>query len=112
MIVSSYQETEAVLELPGVIKRNVVCADKGAPNFCMRVFDIEPGSATPSHSHPWEHELYILSGQGTAVSTQGDIPLKKDSCVFVPADEHHCFRNDSKENLRMICVIPLDRPCK
>ena len=107
MIVSSYQETKAVQELPGVVKREVVCADKGAPNFCMRVFDIEPGSSTPSHEHPWEHEIYILSGQGVAVSEQGETPIAKDSCVFVPPNEHHCFKNNGNEILRIICVIPI-----
>jgi len=107
MIVSSYQETKAVQELPGVVKREVVCADKGAPNFCMRVFDIEPGSSTPSHEHPWEHEVYVLAGQGVAVSEQGEIPIAKDSCVFVPPNEHHCFINNGSEILRMICVIPI-----
>ena len=107
MIVSSYQETKAVQELPGVVKREVVCADKGAPNFCMRVFDIEPGSSTPSHEHPWEHEIYVLSGQGVAVGEQGEIPIAKDSCVFVPPNEHHCFKNNGNEILRMICVIPI-----
>jgi len=107
MIVSSYQETKAVQELPGVVKREVVCADKGAPNFCMRVFDIEPGSSTPSHEHAWEHEIYVLSGQGVAVGEQGEIPIAKDSCVFVPPNEHHCFINNGSEILRMICVIPI-----
>ena len=107
MIVSSYQETKAVQELPGVVKREVVCADKGAPNYCMRVFDIEPGSSTPSHEHPWEHEVYVLSGQGVAVSEQGETPIVKDSCVFVPPNEHHCFINNGSEILRIICVIPI-----
>ena len=107
MIVSSYQETKAVQELPGVVKREVVCADKGAPNFCMRVFDIEPGSSTPSHEHPWEHEIYVLSGQGVAVSEKGEIPIVKDNCVFVPPNEHHCFVNKGSEILRIICVIPI-----
>ena len=112
MIVSSYLDTKPIQELPGVVKREVVCADKGAPNYCMRVFDLEPGSSTPSHAHPWEHEIYILSGEGVAMSVQGEIPLKKDSCVFVPPNEHHYFKNNSQKNLRMICVIPADRPCK
>ncbi|MBA7597666.1 hypothetical protein ES703_04672 [subsurface metagenome] len=107
MIVSSYQETKAVQELPGVVKREVVCADKGAPNFCMRVFDVEPGSSTPSHEHAWEHEVYVLSGQGVAVGEQGEIPIAKDSCVFVPPNEHHCFINNGSEILRIICVIPI-----
>ena len=107
MIVSSYLNTKPSLELPGVVKRDVICADKGAPNFCMRVFDVEPGSSTPSHQHPWEHEVYVLSGQGLAVSEQGKTQIVKDNTVFVPANEHHCFMNNSSEVLRFICVIPI-----
>ncbi len=107
MIVSSYLDTKATQELPGVVKREVVCADKGAPNFCMRVFDIEPGSSTPSHEHPWEHEIFVLSGRGLAVSEQGETEMTKDSVVFVPPNLHHCFINNGSEVLRFICVIPI-----
>ena len=107
MIVSSYLDTKPVQELPGVVKREVICADKGAPNFCMRVFDVEPGASTPSHSHGWEHEVFVLSGRGVVVGEQGETQIAKDSVVFVPPDEHHCFTNNSDEPLRFICVIPI-----
>ena len=112
MIVSSYQATKASEDLPGVFKREVVCADKGAPNFCMRVFDIEPGKSTPYHEHAWEHEIYVLEGNGAAVNfEQKETPLEKDSCVFVPPNEKHCFKNVGKVTMRMICVIPITKPC-
>ena len=107
MKVSSYSETKAVPELPGVNKREVINADDGAPNFCMRVFDIEPGSSTPSHSHGWEHEIYVLAGRGVAISGEKKTPIEKDSVIFIPPDEHHCFMNNGDEILRIICVIPL-----
>ena len=107
MIISSYLDTKPVQELPGVVKREVICADKGTPNFCMRVFDVEPGSSTPSHEHPWEHEVFILSGRGVVVGEQGETQIAKDSVVFVLPNEHHCFVNNSSEVLRFICVIPL-----
>ena len=53
MKVSSYQDTQPVQELPGVLKREVINVSDGAPNFCMRVFDVDPGSNTPSHEHNW-----------------------------------------------------------
>ena len=109
MIVSSYLNTKPIQELPGVVKREVICADKGAPNFCMRVFDIEPGASTPSHEHPWEHEVFVLSGQGVVAGEQGETQIAKDSVVFVPPDEHHCFTNNGNEVLRFICVIPIVR---
>ena len=107
MIVSSYLDTKPVQELPGVVKREVICADKGAPNFCMRVIDVAPGAFTPSHEHPWEHEVFVLSGRGVVVGKEGETQITKDSVVFVPPDEHHCFINNGNAPLRFICVIPI-----
>ena len=107
MKVSNYLDTEPVQELPGVVKRDVITADDGAPRFCMRVFELEPGSSTPSHSHWWEHEVFVLSGRGVVVGEQGETPIAKDSVVFVAPDEHHCFVNKGNDTLRFICVIPL-----
>ena len=106
MKVSKYLDKEPTQELPGVLKREVINADDGAPNFCMRVFEVEPGSSTPSHSHPWAHEVYVLDGRGLAVNQQGETPISRGSVVFVPPDEHHCFINNGNETLRFICVIP------
>lgn len=109
MKVAKFLETEATLEMPGVLKREVINASDGAPNFCMRVFDLEPGRSTPSHSHAWEHEVYVLAGKGVAVDSEGkEKEISRDSVVFVPPDEHHCFKNTSFETLRFICVIPLE----
>ena len=107
MKVSNYLETKPIQELPGVVKREVITADDGAPHFCMRVFEVEPGSSTPSHSHSWEHEVFVLSGRGVVVSEQGETQIAKDSVVFIAPNEHHCFKNNGNETLRMICVIPL-----
>jgi len=90
MKVSKYLDKEPTLELPGVLKREVINADDGAPNFCMRVFEVE----------------FVLDGQGLAVNPQGQTIIAKDSVVFVPPDEHHCFINNSSDTLRFICVIP------
>ena len=107
MKISSYSDTKATQELPGVTKREVVNAIDGAPTFCMRVFDLEPGGSTPWHTHNWEHEVYILEGNGVAVSDNGETPVSRDSVVFVPPNEQHCFKNNSNANMRFICVIPI-----
>jgi quercetin dioxygenase-like cupin family protein len=105
--VSKYLDTKPIQELPGAVKREVINADDGAPNFCMRVFELEPGASTPSHSHGWEHEVFVLSGRGVVIGEEGEAQIAKDSVVFVPPDEHHCFINSSNEPLRFICVIPI-----
>ena len=107
MKVSNYLDTKPSEEVPGVIKREVITAEDGAPHFCMRVFEVKPGSSTPSHSHRWEHEVFILSGQGVVLSEQGETPISKDSVIFIAPNEQHCFVNAGSEVLRFICVIPL-----
>ena len=106
MKVINYGDAKAVQELPGVLKRDVITAEDGAPNFCMRVFEVEPGNSTSSHSHPWEHEVFILSGRGVAVSGGKETQVGKDSVIFVAPNEHHQFLNKGDEPLRFICLIP------
>ncbi len=107
MKISNYLDTEPLEEVAGVVKREVITADDGAPHFCMRIFEVKAGGSTPAHSHWWEHEVFILSGQGVVVSEQGETPIGMGSVIFVAPNEHHCFVNNSDEPLRFICVIPL-----
>ena len=109
MKVTNYRDAVPVDEVEGVSRRDVVTADDGAPLFIMRVFDVEPGSSTPSHSHAWEHEVFVLSCKGVAVGEQGALPIVKESVIFVAPSEPHCFVNTGNEPLRFICCIPLQK---
>ena len=109
MKVSKYLDVKPTQEAPGVAKREVITADDGAPNFCMRVFDVRSGNSTPSHLHGWEHEIFILSGQGVVVGEQGATPIAEESVIFIPPNETHCIVNTSNEPLRFICLVPLQQ---
>jgi len=60
----------------GVKMRWVICQKDGAPNFAMRVFELEPGGYTPYHRHEWEHEVFIKDGQGIIVSGGKEFQFK------------------------------------
>ena len=107
MKVSKYLDTKPIQILAGVVKREVITADDGAPHFCMRVFELEPGSSVPLHSHPWEHEIFVLSGQGAVLSEGGETQVVKENVIFIAPNERHGFANNSHQPLRFICVIPL-----
>jgi len=107
MKIANYLDVKPTQEVPGVTKREIITADDGAPNFCMRVFEVAPGSSTPSHSHPYEHEVFVFSGRGLALSEAGATQIARDSVIFVAPNEHHCFVNNGNETLRLICVIPV-----
>ena len=44
--------------------RMLISEAGGAPNFAMRQFEVAPGGHTPRHSHPYEHEVFVLEGSG------------------------------------------------
>ena len=104
--VRDFREVEGRPEIEGVTMRVAIGPEHGAPFFNMRVFDVEPDHKTPHHSHWWEHEVFVLSGQGVVKTEQGDEPIGHGSTVFVPGDEMHQFQNTGDEVLRFICLVP------
>ena len=66
-----------------------------------------PVTPTPFHDHWWEHEVYILAGEGVVRSVDGDIPLKPEDAILVPGGEQHCFVNTGTSSLKFICCIPV-----
>lgn len=107
MIVKRCADVTPTTEMAGVIKREVITAADGAPHFALRIFEVAPGESTPSHTHQWEHEVFVLSGRGMALGDQGTLPIGLDNAVFIAPGEHHCFINTGSEPLRFICCIPL-----
>ena len=93
----------------GVKMRRVIAEKEGAPNFVMRVFEIEPGGNTPLHTHDWEHEVFVLGGIGIVVDPSGDHEIKGGDVIFVPGNEIHQFRNESDKTLEFICLIPMKK---
>lgn len=85
---------------------------EGAPNFALRVFELEPGGYTPYHVHEWEHENYILDGEGELVRPDGSTtPLHPGDAALVSPMEKHQYRNTGNGLFRFICCIPVKDPC-
>jgi len=90
----------------GLTVRWVISNKDGAPNFSMRVFEVEPGGHSPHHKHPWEHEVFILEGSGSLVQGEKEFPFSKGDVIFIPPGEEHQLKNPSRETLEFICLIP------
>lgn len=78
----------------------------GTPNFAMRQFEVAPGGYTPRHSHPYEHEVFVLEGEGVVYEGDQPHPLKAGDVVFVKPDEVHQFKNPGDTPLKFLCLIP------
>lgn len=97
-------ETEGAKE---VAIRWLISKEDGAENFAMRMFEVQPGGHTPLHTHPQEHEVFVLEGKGTFVYEGEEHPFESEFVIFVPPNKEHQFKNTGDGILRMLCIIPL-----
>jgi quercetin dioxygenase-like cupin family protein len=86
--------------------RWLITKDMGAPNFAMRLFEVEPEGYSPLHTHPWEHEVFILDGEGHVFDGENQKKFRAGDVVFVSPGERHQFKNDGKKTLKFLCLVP------
>lgn len=110
MKVTNYEAVQQKpVEMEGADKchvRILVGESDGAPNFAMRQFEVEVGGFTPKHQHPYEHEIFVIDGQGIVLEGDHEHPLNKGDVVLVKPDEIHQFRNTGQTPLKFLCLIP------
>jgi len=112
MKVNHYEQIEVKpVEMPGASGCSVrwlVGEQDGAPNFAMRQFEVAPGGYTPRHSHPYEHEVFVLEGEGVVFENEQEHPLRAGDVVLVTPNEIHQFRNTGQQPLKFLCLVPND----
>lgn len=91
----------------GLTVRWVITEEDGAENFSMRVFEMAPGGSSPFHSHPWEHEVFILEGEGLVVTGDGELAISQGDVLFIPPGYRHQLTNSSNDRLAFVCLIPI-----
>ena len=94
----------------GVRGRVLIGKGDGAPNFCMRVFEIGVGGHTPRHTHAWEHEMFVHAGQGELFGNGVWNPVKAGCAALVPGNEEHQIRNTGDTTLVVVCLVPAGAP--
>ncbi len=101
--------TKSPVEVEGakdVDIRWLISKADGAENFAMRMFELQPDGFTPLHTHPHEHEVFVIEGRGVFVFEGKEYPFNTDFVIFVPGGKEHCFRNIGDSVLRFLCIIP------
>ncbi len=92
--------------------RWLIAQKDGAPNFAMRMFEVDPGGFTPYHKHAWEHEIYCLEGQGMLVTDRGEQSFGANDIIYVDPEMMHNFKNVGTTVLKFLCLIPHEEPVK
>jgi quercetin dioxygenase-like cupin family protein len=93
----------------GMRIRWLITQKDGAKNFAMRLFEVEPGGYTPWHQHQWEHEIFILEGEGRARGEKGEEPFRAGDVFFISPMEWHQIKNTGTGLLRFLCLIPYNK---
>jgi quercetin dioxygenase-like cupin family protein len=106
MKIQHYRDVKPEEPVQGAKMHVVAGPEEGAPNFIMRIFEIEPGSNTPFHEHDWEHEIFIIDGPAGVRSSESTTPLKPGTAIFIPSGEKHGIVNLGQETVKLVCVIP------
>lgn len=86
--------------------RWLLSGSDGAPNFAMRQFEVAPGGFTPLHHHPYEHEIYVVEGQGEVYEAGTPHTVSAGDVVLVSPNEVHQFKNSSDKPFKFLCLIP------
>ena len=111
--VCHYSEVPAEIfgdEAPGVSIRWVIDEEKdGAPVYALRVIEVAPGGHTPDHTHPFEHENFIMEGQGRVQIEGKWFEVTVGDIVFVPPNTQHTYVNTGGEPFKFLCGIPVSK---
>ena len=111
MKITKYTNVEKTkVELDGVkdVDMRLLISEKdGAEHFRMRMFEVQPGGHTPLHSHPFEHEVFVVEGTGVFVFEGKEHSIEPGFVIFVPGNREHCFRNTGDIVLKFLCLIPV-----
>ena len=86
--------------------RWLISKKDGAERFAMRLFEIKSGGYTPLHHHDWEHEVFIIEGNGIVRTKTEDKLFKEGDVFFISSMEWHQFINTGKGILKFLCLIP------
>lgn len=80
----------------------------GASRFFLRYYLVEPGGHTPLDKHAYEHEVYVLDGNGLLVEEKDGlrktVSIKPGDSILVGSDELHQFLNVGDSPLVFLCV--------
>ena len=96
-------------ESGGLNVRWLITRETGAENFAMRLFEMAPNGFSPLHSHPWEHEVFILEGNGAVTDGKEGKEFKEGDVIFIPSNERHQLKNVGKVIVKFLCLIPHER---
>ena len=87
---------------PGLTTRRIL--PPAAAEATMDICEINAGASSAFHTHPWEHQVFVVAGQGAVTDGQSPIQFSAGDVVVIPADQPHQFINVGDSNVVFVCL--------
>jgi quercetin dioxygenase-like cupin family protein len=81
----------------------------GAPVYALRMIELAPSGHTLHHQHAYEHQIFVLEGQGRVFTDGVWHPVGPGHVVFLPGGIEHELVNAGDSSFRFLCGDPLER---
>ncbi|HKL28554.1 MAG TPA: cupin domain-containing protein [Natrialbaceae archaeon] len=99
-------EYEPVDAADGMAKGVLIDESRGAPNFAIRRFTLDPGAEVPKHTNEVEHEQYVLSGEYVVGIDDEEYTVGEGDSLLIPAGVVHWYRNEGDDPGAFLCAVP------
>lgn len=81
---------------------------QGSERFALRLYTVGKSGHTPLDQHEYEHQVYVLSGQGLLKLSKENSSalrtLRAGDTIFIPSNAVHQFSNERDEPFVFLCV--------
>ncbi len=64
-----------------------------------------PTTRAPDHMHHYDEVIYILEGEGAMHMNGESTPLRRGSCISLPARTVHCLENFGPDLMKVVAVF-------
>lgn len=91
----------------GVWIQWLIREEQGAENYALRLFTVKPGGVIPKHQHPWEHEIFVLEGEGIIGAGDKEVEVSAGNFAYIEPDIPHWYRNTGEKEWKFLCIIPI-----
>ncbi len=72
--------------------------------FEIKLFEMQPSGYSPLHSHPAQHQIIVIDGEGTVSNGKNPKPIKIGDAISIQANEPHQFKPASDKPLMFLAV--------
>jgi DNA-binding NarL/FixJ family response regulator len=107
MKIKNYRKVKAEQLEPGITLRWLIGELDDAPNFALKLVELDSEVISPVYTHPWEDEVFVLRGSGALLGPEGEVAIGEGDVIYIPSMERHQFANRGERELCLLMSVPI-----